>query len=248
VKPPTKERIDWLIAEDGQSVTTPTACAEALIRHWQKVSTAQEMDPTAQEEVLMALAEGTDVSEVSEEDWASLNNPIITPEEVIAALKHTRPGTAPGPDGIPGDLYRVFRTGFAGIISNTLSAIWETGMTPKRFLDSTITVIHKGGSRTNPSSYRPISLTPSIYRILTKVLMFRLRRVLSKVIDPCQTAFLPGRSMGHNTVLLQLIPEILYQQKETAYIAFCDIRKNLRILESYIFNVVLQPSFDSLPT
>eukprot|EP00890_Picochlorum_soloecismus_P003680 jgi/Picsp_1/4312/NSC_01820-R1_pollike protein len=156
VKPPTKERIDWLIAEDGQSVTTPTACAEALIRHWQQVSTAQEMDPTAQEEVLMALTEGTDVSEVSEEDWASLNNATIPPEEVIAALKHTRPGTAPGSDGIPSDLYRVFRTGFAGIISNMLSAIWETGMTPRGFLDSTITVIHKGGSRTNPSSYRPI--------------------------------------------------------------------------------------------
>jgi len=225
VKPPTKERIDWLIAEDGQNVTTPTACAEALIRHWQKVSTAQEMDPTAQEEVLMALSEGTDVSEVSDEDWASLNNTTITPEEVMAALKHTRPGTAPGSDGIPGDLYRIFRTGFAGIISNMLSAIWETGMTPRGFLDSTITVIHKGGARTSPSSYRPISLTPSIYRVLTKVLMFRLRRVLSKVIDPCQTAFLPGRSIGHNTVLLQLIPEILYQQKEAAYIAFCDIRK-----------------------
>ena len=53
--------------------------------------------------------------------------------------------------------------------------------------------------------FRPISLSNSIYLIIAKVLGNRLRAILSSIISPFQSAFLPSRQMSDIIVLVEEI-------------------------------------------
>ena len=51
------------------------------------------------------------------------------------------------------------------------------------------------------SSHRPITLLNCDYRLLARVLLARFAVPLLSVVDPTQTAFLPGRWIGDNVLL-----------------------------------------------
>jgi hypothetical protein len=137
----------------------------------------------------------------------------ISPAEVKRALKGTRTGTSPGLDGIPADLYRRFKPIFLPLLSRLYSATGSSGRLPPGFLDGLIALIYKQGDRADPNNYRPITLLGSDYRLLAKVLANRLGPLLPSIISPEQTAFVAGRRIGENVLLLQLLPHLLFLQK-----------------------------------
>ncbi|XP_075669797.1 uncharacterized protein LOC142639522 [Castanea sativa] len=55
------------------------------------------------------------------------------------------------------------------------------------------------------SSYRPISLCYSVYKIVSKILVGRIRPLLDHLISPCQAAFVPGRRGANNAIVMQEI-------------------------------------------
>lgn len=71
-------------------------------------------------------------------------------------------------------------------------------MLPARFSEGLIVTLYKSGDRADPANYRPITLLCTDYRIYAKILSRRLGPHLASVIDPEQTAFVPGRRIGEN--------------------------------------------------
>lgn len=69
------------------------------------------------------------------------------------------------------------------------------GNWPRATNSSFIALIPKVESPQNLSEFRPISLVGCLYKIVTKILAARMKRVLYKVMDVNQFAFLGGRSM-----------------------------------------------------
>ena len=65
-----------------------------------------------------------------------------------------------------------------------------------------ITLLYKGkgADRTQPRSYRPITLLNCDYKIAAAAIAARLGAPLSSVIDSSQTAFLPKRWIGDNVL------------------------------------------------
>ena len=102
------------------------------------------------------------------------------------------------------------------------SAVGASGAVPAGFLDGVISSFFKAGDPTLPSNYRPITLLDTDYRTLARVLMLRLRSVFATVIGPEQTAFLPGRRIADNVLLLQLLPELQRLGGEAGAAVFLD--------------------------
>uniref|UniRef100_A0A2N9FSP0 CCHC-type domain-containing protein n=1 Tax=Fagus sylvatica TaxID=28930 RepID=A0A2N9FSP0_FAGSY len=77
-----------------------------------------------------------------------------------------------------------------------------------------ITLIPKKQGANNFNQFRPISLCNFYYKIISKILVNRLRPLLPKIIDPSQAAFVPGRWIGENVVLAQEIVHSFKQSKK----------------------------------
>ena len=76
-------------------------------------------------------------------------------------------------------------------------------------------MIPKSANVFYPSDFRPISCCNVIYKVISKLLSYRLACVLSDIISPVQNAFLGGHKMADNIFLVQeLLRE--YGRKRTS--------------------------------
>ena len=62
-------------------------------------------------------------------------------------------------------------------------------------------------------NYRPISLCNIVYKVLTKIIVARLRPYLGNLISPFQTAFMLGRKGTDNMIIAQEIIHSLGKKK-----------------------------------
>ncbi|MBV5344973.1 MAG: reverse transcriptase family protein, partial [Rhodoferax sp.] len=222
--PPQHQGVGALMAPNGEVVGTGAGCAKVVRDHWASVCAQPSTTAEARDQVLGALQRQR-APVLGLPQAAPLGAQIVTPQEVLQALRKCKLGTAPGIDGIPIDLYKKYKAQFAPMLAAVFTAIGTVQKVPRGFLTSVITVLYKAGNRLDPGNYRPISLTNTDYRLVARVLAGRLGDVLPEVIDPAQTAFIRGRSIGENVMLLQFLPALLQAQGRTGIVAFCDFRK-----------------------
>ena len=92
----------------------------------------------------------------------------FTKEDVESAIKSLKINSAPGPDGMTGELL----TNCASVISEPLAALFTKSLTesfvPTLLKRAAVVPIYKGGDRSLPSNYRPVSLTPILMTVIGK--------------------------------------------------------------------------------
>jgi hypothetical protein len=90
-----------------------------------------------------------------------------------------------------------------------------------------IVLIYKGGGqpRADPNSYRPITLLNCDVKIAAKVQVLRLGAALQSVIDPTQTAFVPGRQIADNVLCHLEEVDYLQQVQQPGVVLFLDFAK-----------------------
>ena len=71
-----------------------------------------------------------------------------------------------------------------------------------------ISLVPKVQSPTHVNQFRPISCANVIYKCITKVLANRLKEVIKDFVSPNQAAFIPGRVINDNILIIYYI---LYQ-------------------------------------
>ncbi len=75
----------------------------------------------------------------------------------------------------------------------------STGSLPPSHLESLITLLPKEGKDTKDiKNWRPINLSNCYSKIITKAISLKTSRVLEPIIDPSQTAYVPGRLVANN--------------------------------------------------
>ena len=188
----------------GGLVTDSRQLAQLVGHHWAQVSSSPPSAPAAAAEVLQAVqAAGL---HLPPDDAVALGAAQVSEAEVLTAVKHSKPGKAPGLDGLPVELYRKCSSTMVPLLSNLYTAIGLAGQVPLGFLDGVVVTPPKPGDSTDPNNYRPLTLLNTDYRILAKVLSTRFRAVQHHIVEPEQSGFMPGRHIGDNILLNQLLP------------------------------------------
>ena len=127
----------------------------------------------------------------------------FTPATVKKHIKHLKSNASPGPDGVPAEFYKAT----ASFISFPLSIIFnisiQTGELPSIWKHACITPVFKKGSPSDPTNYRPISLTCIACKLIEMGIKEALMNHLlqHKLISQHQHGFLSRKST--NTQLLE---------------------------------------------
>jgi len=124
--------------------------------------------------------------------------------EIIDGMSQCESSKCPGPDG-----YNFFfvKNNWDVIGKDIVWAIicfQDTCFIPRGCNASFIVLVLKKVNLSNLNEFRPILLVGCVYKILSKILANRRKKVLPSVIDVNQSAFLGGRGMLDN---------ILYQMR-----------------------------------
>jgi len=88
-----------------------------------------------------------------------------------------------------------------------------------------IILLPKKDDATNVKDYRPISLVHSFTKLITKMLANRLAGRLDQMITQNQSAFIKGRFILDNFMLVQHTTRYLHQQKQPHILLKLDITK-----------------------
>ena len=101
------------------------------------------------------------------------------------------PLKAPGPDGFPGLFFKKYWNIVGDQTVFAIQSFFQEGWMLQQFNHTFITLILKKAGACNFNYFRPISLCNFYYKVIAKILVNRLRPLLSKIIDPAQGAFVP---------------------------------------------------------
>ena len=88
-----------------------------------------------------------------------------------------------------------------------------------------ITLLPKKEGAKQPKDFRPISLVHSFAKLVTKLLANRLAPRLQQIVSPYQSAFIKGRFIQDNFMLVQQTARFLHQQKQPRILLKLDISK-----------------------
>jgi hypothetical protein len=134
---------------------------------------------------------------LSEKQAKFLDND-LTLKELQEALSSCK-DSSPGPDGIPYMVYKKYWNFMGPVILSAWKHSLNTGNLPPSHLESVITLLPKEGKDTKDiKNWRPITLSNCDSKIITKAISLKTSKVLESIIDPSQTAYVPGRSVADN--------------------------------------------------
>lgn len=87
-------------------------------------------------------------------------------------------------------------------IYKLVHCIFSSGKFPRSLNSTFISIIPKTDNPQNMSQFWPISLCNTIYKIVSKIIVHRIRPFLDKLISPNQASFIPERQIIDNMAVV----------------------------------------------
>ena len=122
-------------------------------------------------------------------------------EEIKAALNQMHPTKAPGPDGMLPIFFQKYWDVVGQSVVSYVSQILNTGVMPPKLNETYICLIPKISCPQKIIDFHPISLCNIAYKIVSKVLANRLKKILPEVISESQSAFVLGRQITNDVLV-----------------------------------------------
>ena len=191
-----KKVINKLLLDNGKEICKETEILEALKKFYEKLYESDEQ---------VALVEHTKIDpffnnlpKLSEEH-SVLCEDDLTENEVYSCLKIFVTGKSPGSDGLPAEWYLTFWQDIKQLVLNSFLYSRSNGHLSITQKQEIITLLpKKDKDPLKIKNWRPISLLNTDYKILSKCIANRIKKILHNIIHYDQTGFLQGRYIGEN--------------------------------------------------
>ena len=156
-----------------------------------------------------------------------LNEIIITQLAVEAKLKWLNATKVQGPDGIPPKVLKELSKEISVPLCILFNKFLETGIIHNDWKSAEVVALFKKGRRSEPSNYRPVSLTSVICKMLESLIRDVLVGCMTnnKLFSTCQHGFRQQRSCI--TQLLEVMEDLTIKMDEKLPIdiIYLDFRK-----------------------
>ena len=137
----------------------------------------------------------------------------VNAKDVKISLWSFKPFKAPGLDGLHSGFFQKCWNTVGESVVKEVSHISSTGKMPKYLNKTLISLIPKCLGSETLNQFRPISLCNTVYKIVTKIIVSKLRPILGNVVSPFQAAFVPGRRGIDNVIIAQELIHSIQRKK-----------------------------------
>lgn len=144
---------------------------------------------------------------------------------------------SPGSDGYTNKFYKEFQSDLIPLLCKAFNWALDNETWAATWNSAIITLLQKPGKdQTDCSSYRPISLLNTDYKLLSFILASRLTKILPQLIDPDQTGFIAQRQLVDNVRQTLNIMEEAQKQNLPVAIITLDAEKAFdKVFWPYLF-------------
>lgn len=136
------------------------------------------------------------------------------------------PSKAPGPDGFSPCFYQRFWPLIGKDVVGAIKFFLSSEDMLRLINRTNVALIPKVKTPQYMTQLRPISLCNVLYKIGSKVLANRLKPLLSNIISPHQSAFVPGRLISDNSLVAFEISHFL-KQRRRGNLGFCSLKLDM---------------------
>jgi exonuclease III len=185
-----KNMIDQILDGGGQTCNTAESIEDAFVRYYADLFTSAS--PVNLEACISAI--NSKVTTVMNGNLTA----DFTREEVKNALDQMAPNKAPGPDGFTAGFYQQHWDTVGSEVCEAALYFFKNISMDQDINSTNIALIPKKQTPVSVTEFRPISLCNVLYKIISKVLANKFKKVLPTIISPYQSAFLSGRLITDN--------------------------------------------------
>ncbi|XP_057441172.1 uncharacterized protein LOC130733113 [Lotus japonicus] len=140
--------------------------------------------------------------------------------EVKDAIFGMGPLKALGLDGLQAVFFQSQWQNVGGSVTSFVEQCFVDPSLITRVNDTLLVLIPKVEAPERITQYRPISLCNVIYKMVTKIITNRLRKVMSDLVAPNQCSIVPGRHSYYNIVISQeVFHSMRYLKRKLGWIA-----------------------------
>ncbi|KAL0006672.1 hypothetical protein SO802_008174 [Lithocarpus litseifolius] len=204
-----RNKVEGIRDEEGNWREKQNDVAEVLVEYFKGLFTASELNGS--QEVLSSIPT------IIDEEMNTMLGQDFSEQEVAASLKQMAPLKAPGPDGMPPRFYQHFWGTVSHDVTSSILAWLNSGTLPTPLNHTFIALIPKIHNPEHAHQYRPISLCNVLYKIYSKVLANRLKKLMPHIITEHQSAFTKDRLISDNILVAFETLHSLKNYKSTSH-------------------------------
>jgi len=127
-------------------------------------------------------------------------------------------------DGIQPELIKYGGNKLLNRIYELVRQIWEEKRIPEEWKES-IVPIHKRGDRDRCENYRGMVLGNAAYKILSNIILGKIKPYIEKITGYYQNGFRDGRSVIDNIFTLKIINKKIWEYNQSVQYLFIDFQK-----------------------
>ena len=233
-------RIFSLKETNGERLIKPEDMERELTTHFKDILT--EPIPNRQEEI-QKITQHIPRLITREKNLALLWEVTLQEvEEVVLSLPRKK---SPGPDGLTSEF---FKAAWPFMGPDIQEVVEESRRNKKVYpaLNATFrTLIPKHKNADTPMGFRPVALCNVIYKILSTIMVNRLKPLLPTIISLEQTGFVKGRQILDGIVVAQEAIHSLTKDKQRGLLIKLDLSKAYdRISLQYLIEVMRPCGFE----
>ena len=175
---------------------------------------------------------------------------MVTEAEIQKAVFDIGSDRASRPDGITAAFYQQFWPDVKNAVITEIQRFFQEGIMRDSMNHTNICLIPKKNVSTSMADFRPIALCNVSYKIISKILVDRLKQHLPFIVSENQAAFIGGRNIMDNVIIAHEMLHSLKKRKlwATSYMTVkTDITKAYDRLEwAFLRETMQSMGFDSV--
>ena len=144
----------------------------------------------------------------------------FTLDALYTALKGLQTGKAPGSDGLSTEFYFCFWNDLGDSLLSVLNESFDASSLADSQYEGLLRLIHKKDYERLPKNWRPISLLNTDYKLASKIITERLKKVMGSIVHQDQTCRVVGRSIFSNLNVVRDVLDMIDKTNEPAILIF----------------------------